>query len=62
MAISKLDWIEKDLYNSNLEHRMKIIEERRFRVLRVIINPIVEPIFVITVFFDRRRKEKHIET
>ena len=35
-------------------HYLKAIEENDNRVLRVIVNPQIEPRRVVTVFFDRR--------
>lgn len=35
-------------------HYTKPIKERGGRVLRVIINPYVDPQLIVTLFFDRR--------
>lgn len=37
-------------------HYTKPIKERDGRVLRVVINPYVDPRRIVTVFFDRRLK------
>lgn len=39
-------------------HYTKPIRERNGRVLRVVINPYVEPRRIVTVFFDRRLGSK----
>ncbi|HXF08749.1 MAG TPA: DUF4258 domain-containing protein [Candidatus Acidoferrales bacterium] len=62
------DWLERvmaqpqlvhpDLVDSELEHRMGRIDEFEGRVLRVIVNPKVDPVRVITVFFDRSMRGK----
>jgi hypothetical protein len=39
-------------------HYFKAIEENENRVLRVIVNPRIEPERVVTVFFDRRLRRK----
>lgn len=52
------DKIEIDLYDNTLEHRLKIINECDNRILRIIYNKTVNPVLVITAFFDRRMKGK----
>jgi len=64
----ELTWIEHVLNNpercesdpddSSLEHRLGRIEEYEDRVLRVIIRITVNPVLVITAFFDRRMRFK----
>jgi hypothetical protein len=44
--------------DSDLEHRLGKIDEFEGRVLRVIVNPQLEPIRVITAFFDRAMRGK----
>ncbi|HMQ53368.1 MAG TPA: DUF4258 domain-containing protein [Anaerolineae bacterium] len=39
-------------------HYIKSIAENQGRVLRVIVNPSVDPNRVVTVFFDRRLRRK----
>ncbi len=48
------DWVEPDAVDSNLEHRLGRISDFQDRVLRVIVNPQVTPLRVVTVYFDRR--------
>lgn len=47
-----------DPLDSELEHRLSKIDEFEGRVLRVIVNPNVDPIRVITAFFDRGMRDK----
>ena len=64
----RLEWLEQvlrqpqliqvDVMDDTLEHRLRRIDEFDGRVLRVIVNPQVEPIRVITVFFDRAMRGK----
>jgi len=46
--------IEPDAEDPALEHFLARIEEHGDRVLRVVVNPSVRPMLVITAFFDRR--------
>ncbi|EIC31038.1 MULTISPECIES: DUF4258 domain-containing protein [Methylomicrobium] len=50
--------IEADALDAELEHRLGKIDEFEGWVLRVIVNPHVEPVRVITVFFDRAMRGK----
>ena len=43
--------------DSNL-HYTKTIKENEDRILRVVVNPNLEPNRIVTVFFDRRLKRK----
>ncbi len=52
------DKLEPDIKDNELEHSLKIIKECDNRVLRIIYNKSVEPILVVTAFFDRRMKGK----
>jgi hypothetical protein len=62
----RLDWLERvlahpqrtlaDPVDPALEHRLGRIDEYQGRVLRVIVNPGVDPLRVITVFFDRGQR------
>lgn len=64
----RLEWLERviahpqrvqaDPLDSQLEHRLGKIDEFEGRVLRVIVNPNVDPIRVITMFFDRGMRGK----
>ncbi len=61
----RLEWLEQvlrqpqliqvDVMDDTLEHRLRRIDEFDGRV---IVNPQVEPIRVITVFFDRAMRGK----
>lgn len=64
----EFDWIAKTLtYPARIEsdkddpdlitHALLIIPERGFRVLRVIFNETVEPIAVVTAYFDDEVKD-----
>lgn len=45
---------QKKKSNDGNIHFIKAIKERDGRVLRVIVNPYVNPKRIVTVFFDRR--------
>ena len=53
-VLSSPESILQDRIDPDLEHRLATIAECENRVLRVIINPQVEPPRVVTAFFDRR--------
>lgn len=48
--------VRPDERDPTLEHRLKEIPEYGDRVLRVIINTTVDPVRVVTVYFDRTMK------
>lgn len=48
--------VRPDEKDPTLEHRLKGIPEYGDRVLRVIINATVDPVRVVTVYFDRTMK------
>ena len=56
------EWVWRTLKTPNRKkkgkdgnmHYTKSIREREGRVLRVVINPYVDPRCIVTVFFDRR--------
>lgn len=50
--------IQADLNDIDLEHRLKVIDEYEYRVLRVIINKSTKPIKVVTAYFDRKMRGK----
>jgi hypothetical protein len=50
--------IELDEADRSLTHATARIPEREGRVLRVVYNASVDPIRVVTVFFDRRERGK----
>jgi hypothetical protein len=52
------DFIENDLFDSKLEHRFKRVIEFGNRVLRVVVNNNVNPIRIVTVYFDRTKNRK----
>jgi len=51
------EWKESDSVDKALEHRLVHISEFDNRVLRVIVNVDVVPPRIVTVYFDRRRKQ-----
>jgi hypothetical protein len=55
-ALVEPDWTEPDPAKPGLMHALVRITERNHRVLRVVYNPSVHPVRVITVYFDRRPK------
>ena len=52
------EWTERDGVDADLEHRLGRIPEFENRVLRVIVNPTATPPRIVTVYFDRRRKDR----
>ena len=64
----QLDWIEqaiatphrveKDAINPKLTHYLFKVAEFGNRVLRVLVNHTVEPMRIISVFFDRTMRNK----
>ena len=50
--------IEPDETDRSLTHAIARIPERDDRVLRVVYNASVEPIRVVTAYFDRRERGK----
>lgn len=57
-AITTPHRIEKDVTDPELTHYLLKIEEFEGRVLRVIVNQTVEPMRIITAFFDRNMRKK----
>lgn len=55
-AISHPARVEPDKSDPELQHHLLGIEENENRVLRVVINTTVEPLRVITAYFDRKLK------
>jgi hypothetical protein len=49
--------IESDQYDPTLLHALLPIPERGFRVLRVIYNERVDPVAVVTAYFDDEVKD-----
>ena len=50
------EWMER--VDADLQHRLGRIRESENRVLRVIVNPTATPPRIVTVYFDRRRKDR----
>ena len=50
--VNKPDW--EDIGVDNNIHYFKSISEHGARILHVVVNPLVSPQKVVTVFFDRR--------
>jgi hypothetical protein len=63
-----LEWLERtlnepalrqpDRHDPSLERRYRPIPEFEGRVLRVVVNPSVDPVRVVSVFFDRSMRGK----
>lgn len=49
---------EPDANDPELEHFLGRIAEHGNRVLRVVANPHVRPVLVVTAFFDRRMRKQ----
>ena len=49
--------IESDHENSELLHALRPIAEHGFRVLRVIYNETVNPVAIVTAYFDDEMKD-----
>jgi hypothetical protein len=50
--------VEPDRVDPELEHRLARISEYGDRVLRVIVNPMKLPLLVVTVYFDRKLRDR----
>ena len=61
-TLEQPDFVEIDPYEPTFEHRLANIKEFGGRVLRVVINPTRKPLFVVTLFFDRRKERIWNET
>jgi hypothetical protein len=48
--------VELDATDPALEHRLAVIPEYGNRALRVIVNRSVDPMRVVTLFFDRKMR------
>ena len=53
-ALAEPDWTQTDPAKPGVMHAFLRIAERNHRVLRVVYNPTVHPVRVITACFDRR--------
>ncbi len=62
----KNEWVDKTIgepddkesKDDGTIHYLKAIQEFEGRILRVIINPDVEPLRRVTLFFDRRQRRE----
>ncbi len=64
----RMEWVERALFAPNLvetdaddpalEHRLVVIEEADYRVMRVVCHPGASPLKVVTLPFDRSMKGK----
>ena len=52
------EWTEPDPVDEELEHRLAHFAQFGNRVLRVVVNVRVQPVRVVTTYFDRRRKDR----
>jgi hypothetical protein len=57
-TLERPDRTETDRDDSSLTHALARIEERDDRILRVVYNPSVNPLRVVTAYFDRRQRGK----
>lgn len=55
-TLKEPEWAEADPNDPAIERRFRAIPEFGGRVLRVAVNISVEPIRVVSVFFDRSQK------
>lgn len=53
-ALAEPEWTQADPAKPGVMYAFVRIAERNHRVLRVVYNPRVHPVRVITVYFDRR--------
>jgi hypothetical protein len=57
-TLARPDRTETDRDDPSLTHALARIEERDDRILRVVYNPSVNPLRVVTAYFDRRQRGK----
>ncbi|MFZ1221246.1 MAG: DUF4258 domain-containing protein [Chthoniobacterales bacterium] len=57
-AIVRPDRSEPDEDDPAMEHRLAAIAEQGYRVLRVVCDPRVTPLKIVTIHFDRSMKGK----
>jgi Domain of unknown function (DUF4258) len=57
-TITKPERTEPDEDDPAMEHRLAAIPEKEYRVLRVVCDPRVTPLKIVTVHFDRSMKGK----
>jgi hypothetical protein len=58
LALRSPDAVARDLFDPDLQHSLKAIDQAKNRVLRVVCNARVSPFVVVTVFFDRRERRR----
>jgi hypothetical protein len=56
-VLNSPQWTENDTMDDRLEHRLSRISSFGNRVLRVIVNTHSIPAWIVTAYFDRRRKD-----
>ncbi len=57
-ALTNPERTEPDEDDPGMEHRLAAIAERDYRVLRVVCDPRIGPLKIVTVHFDRSQKGK----
>lgn len=57
-ALNNPEKTEPDTGDAALEHSLALIAQHGNRVLRVVYNKSVDPVRVVTVYFDRKMKGK----
>ena len=57
-ALTAPEWVEQDAVDPTLEHRIAHIAEFGGRAIRVIVNCRVSPLRIVTVYFDRRARDR----
>jgi hypothetical protein len=57
-TLEKPERTETDRDDPSLTHALARIVERDDRILRVVYNPSVNPLRVVTAYFDRRQRGK----
>lgn len=57
-TLNQPERIEPDQDEPELEHRLAVIAECDYRVLRVVCDPRDEPLKIVTLHFDRSLKGK----
>ncbi len=55
-ALENPETLEDDAYDLDLVHALCSVPEKGFRILRVVYNETVEPVAVVTAFFDEKVK------
>jgi len=55
-TLAQPERIEPDRFDVSLTHALARIKERDQRVLRVVYNASIDPLRVVTAYFDRRQR------